>query len=237
MITIGIDPHKASVTAAALDPVTGTLGHQRVACTAKTAEHLPAWAQAWPERVWAVEGAADLGHGAAQQLLAAGERVVDVPAKLAARARFLGSGSARKPDLTDAVSVASVAIHNRNLREVTPEGHTVVLRLLSDRRDDLVAQRTRTMTRLPVLLRELVTGGAPRDRSTARASLFLAKVRPMTVADTQRKRIAAGGDICASRGRRARSATGALATAASGVVVLGDLDVGDGIPACGGAER
>jgi transposase len=190
MIVIGIDPHKASVTAAALGPNSDKLDHRRVATSTKTAVHLMVWAASWPERLWAVEGAAGLGHGVAQQLVAAGEKVVDVPAKLAARARLLGSGSARKTDLTDAVSVASVAIHNPRLSPVTAEDHTVVLRLLSDRRDDVVSQRTRTMNRLQVLLRDLVPGGAPRGLSTVAASTFLARIRPLTPTDEQRKRIA-----------------------------------------------
>lgn len=190
MIVIGIDPHKASVTAAALSPTSDTLGHRRLASTAKTAAHLIAWAVDWPERLWAVEGAAGLGHGVAQQLVAAGENVVDVPAKLAARARLLGSGSARKTDLTDAVSVASVAVHNVKLSVVTAENHVVVLRLLSDRRDDIVSQRTRIMNRLQVLLRDLEPGGAPRQLSTVAAAAFLAGTRPLSPADLQRKSIA-----------------------------------------------
>ena len=190
MIVIGIDPHKASVTAAALGPNSDQLDHRRLATSTKTATHLISWAAAWPERLWAIEGAAGLGHGVAQQLVAAGEEVVDVPAKLAARARLLGSGSARKTDLADAVSVASVAIHNPKLSAVTAEDHTVVLRLVSDRRDDVVAQRTRTMNRLQVLLRDLVPGGAPRQLSTRAAAEFLAQVRPLTPTDVQRKAIA-----------------------------------------------
>lgn len=190
MIIIGIDPHKASITAAALSPNSEKLDHRRLATSMKTAAHLISWAAAWPERLWAVEGAAGLGHGVAQQLVAAGERVVDVPAKLAARARLLGSGSARKTDLADAVSVASVAIHNPKLSAVTAEDHTAVLRLLSDRRDDIVSQRTRTMNRLQVLLRDLVPGGAPRALSTKGAAAFLARIRPLTPTDVQRKEIA-----------------------------------------------
>jgi transposase len=190
VIVIGIDPHKASVTAAALSSASATLGHRRLATTARTGAHLISWAAEWPDRLWAVEGAAGLGHGVAQQLVAAGERVVDVPARLAARARLLGSGSARKTDVTDAVSVASVAIHNPKLSAVAPEDHTVVLRLLSDRRDDVVSQRTRTMNRLQVLLRNLEPGGAPRQLSTTAATAFLARVRPITLADQQRKSIA-----------------------------------------------
>jgi hypothetical protein len=72
MIVTGIDPHEASVTAAALSPTNDTLGHRRLATLAKTANHLIASAEEWPERLWAVEGAAGLGHGVAQQLVAAG---------------------------------------------------------------------------------------------------------------------------------------------------------------------
>ena len=187
MITIGIDPHKASLTAVALDANSTPLGQRRLAATTTTADELIAWARRWPVRVWAVEGASGRGHGVAQALVAAGEHVVDVPAKLAARARLLGSGSSRKTDLTDGASVASVAIHNPKLSVVHAEDDTSVLRLLSDRRDDIVAQRTRTMNRLQVLLRELVAGGAPRQISTAAASVFLGKVRPMTTTDHQRK--------------------------------------------------
>ena len=222
MIVIGIDPHKASVTAAALGPTSDVLGHRRLACTANTGAHLLSWAAGWPERVWAVEGAAGLGHGVAQQLVAAGERVVDVPAKLAARARLLGSGSARKTDLADAISVASVAVHNPKLSTVTAEDHTVVLRLLSDRRDDVVAQRTRTMNRLQVLLRDLVPGGAKRDLSTRDAASFLSRVRPATPADGLRKQIARDllDDIRrADRQLKSIAATIAAEVAASGTTL------------------
>jgi transposase len=92
--------------------------------------------------------------------VAAGEQVVDVPAKLAARARLLSTSSARKTDLADACSVAAAAIHHRRLRPVALEDQTVILRLLSDRRDDLVAERTRILSRLHVLLADLAPGGA-----------------------------------------------------------------------------
>ena len=96
MITIGIDPHKRSLTATALDPHSRRLGHLRLPTTAQAGHQLLTWATRWPQRCWAVEGATGLGRGIAQQLLAAGEPVVDVPAKLAARARLLGAGSTRK---------------------------------------------------------------------------------------------------------------------------------------------
>ena len=146
--------------------------------TARRRRQLLAWAEQWPQRRWAVEGASGLGRGIAQLLVAAGEPVVDVPAKLAARARLLWTSSARKTDLADAGSVAAAAIHHRRLRPVALEDHTVVLRLLSDRRDDLVAERTRTLSRLHVLLADLHPGGATRELSATRAAALLRRVRP-----------------------------------------------------------
>jgi transposase len=160
VITIGIDPHKRSLTAAALDPHSRPVGQLRLPVTRQTAPQLLAWAASWPKRQWAVEGATGLGRGIAQLLVAADQTVVDVPAKLAARARLLGAGNARKTDQVDAASVAAAALHNHQLRPVAAEDQTVILRLLSDRRDDLVAERTRTLSRLHVLLADLHPGGA-----------------------------------------------------------------------------
>ncbi len=190
MITIGIDPHKRSLTAAALDSHSQLLAQLRLPASAQTGQQLLAWAAAWPERRWAVEGASGLGRGIAQLLIAAGEPVVDVPAKLAARARLLSTSSARKTDLADACSVATAALHHRQLRPVVPEDQTVVLRLLSDRRDDLVAERTRTLSRLHVLLGDLHPGGATRQLTAARAAVLLCRTHPITVVDLERKRIA-----------------------------------------------
>ena len=99
-VMIGIDPHKASHTAVAIDPAEEPLGQLRVRACAAQAERLLAWAQAWPQRTWAVEGAGGVGHLLAQQLLAAGERVLDVPPKLAARVRLLATGDINKNDPT-----------------------------------------------------------------------------------------------------------------------------------------
>ena len=129
MITIEIDPHKRTLTAAALDPHSRLLSQLRLPASSQAAAQLLAWAAAWPERRWAVEGATGLGRGIAQLLVAAGEQVLDVPAKLAARARLLGTSNARKADLADAASVAAAAIHHRRLRSVTLEDQTVIFRL------------------------------------------------------------------------------------------------------------
>ena len=74
------------------------------------------YAQAWPDRVWAVEGSNGAGRPLAQRLLAAGEHVVDVPAKLAARVRLFDTGHNRKTDAHDAHSIAVVAVRTTALR-------------------------------------------------------------------------------------------------------------------------
>ena len=62
-------------------------------------------------RTWAVEGAGGVGYLLAQQLVAAGEVVLDVPATLAARVRVLGSGRSNKNDANDGYSIAVAALH------------------------------------------------------------------------------------------------------------------------------
>ena len=190
MITIGIDPHKSSHTAVALDPSGRILGELRVPASRATPERFLRWAKDWPERIWALEGAAGLGHLLAQQLVAREETVLDVPATLAARARLLGRGHGRKTDGIDARSVATVAQSQPDLRRVGPENHSAVLRLLSDRRDELTQERRRVVNRLHRLLRDLRPGGAPTELSATRASELLGHIRPRAVVDLERKAMA-----------------------------------------------
>src|ERR1039457_6858185 len=110
---IGIDPHKGSHTAVAIGAAEEPLGDLRVRAGAAQAGLLVAWAASWPERTWAVEGAGGLGHLLAQQLVAAGERVLDVPPKLAARVRLLQAGDTNKNDPNDALSVAVAALRSK----------------------------------------------------------------------------------------------------------------------------
>jgi transposase len=140
--------------------------------------------------VWAIEGAAALGRLLAQQLVVAWERVVDVPSALAARARVLARGHGRKTDGIDARSVALVAQHRSDLLTVAADDHTAVLRLLSDRRDELTGERRRTVNRLHRVLRDLRPGGAARQLSADRAARLLTSIRPASAVDLERKAIA-----------------------------------------------
>lgn len=135
-VMIGVDPHKASHTAVAISAVEEPLGELRVRACAAQAERLLAWATAWPERAWAVEGANGLGHLLAQQLLAAGERVLDVPPKLGARVRLLAAGDTNKNDPNDARSVAVAALRSAGAREVRPDDHAAALKVWSKRYRD-----------------------------------------------------------------------------------------------------
>src|SRR5262245_31864686 len=97
-VMIGVDPHKASHTAVAIDDAERPLGEVRVRASAGQAQRLVSWASGWPDRVWAVEGARGMGLLLAQQLLAAGERVLEVQPKLGARVRLLATGATGKND-------------------------------------------------------------------------------------------------------------------------------------------
>jgi transposase len=103
----------------------------------------------WPQRRWAVEGAQGLRGGVAQGWLARVNRWWSQSSW--PRARLLNSGHARKTDTLDAASVAAVSMRHPLLRQVLAEDHSVDLRLLSDRRDDLKEERTRTANRLHAL--------------------------------------------------------------------------------------
>ncbi len=192
MITIGIDPHKASHTAVALDAEGRVLDELRVPATKVTLERLLRWAERWADRTWAIEGAAGLGHLVAQQLAARQETVLDVPATLAARARLLARGHGRKTDGIDATSVARVAQGQPDLRRVGLEDHSAVLRLLSDRRDELTGERRRVVNRLHRLLRDLRPGGAPTELSAEAAARLLGRIRPAGAVEHERRAMARG---------------------------------------------
>jgi transposase len=91
----------------------------------------------WRDRVWAVEGSNGAGRPLAQRLLADGEQVVDVPAKLSARARLFDTGHNRKTDAHDAHAVAAVAVRTRGLRVLSYNIELEALRMLADRREEL----------------------------------------------------------------------------------------------------
>jgi transposase len=168
-VTIGLDPHKLSNTIAVLDRDENVLARRR--CN-NDADGLTALLDAvadYPDRLWAVEGANGIGRSIAQRLVAVGERVVDVPAKLATRVRVYSTGHGTKTDDTDAVAIGRAAIHSKHLRFVQRDDANVALKLLSDRRHEVVASRTQSVCRLHRLIRELIPGGTHRELTAERA--------------------------------------------------------------------
>jgi transposase len=178
-VLIAVDPHKASNTAAVLDPVSKTLVESaRFANTVDGYAQLSAFAAQWAQRRWAVEGCRGAGRSLAQRLVADGEMVLDVPAKLAARVRVYSRGHGRKTDKDDAVSVGLAALDGTGVLRVTSDDALVSLRLLCDRREELTAQRTQAVCRLHRLLAELTPGGMRRELTANKAQVLLARIRP-----------------------------------------------------------
>jgi len=187
---IGVDPHKRSHTAVVLDEDEEIAAQLRVAADRRQVERLVSWAKDWPERIWAVENVNGLGRLLSQQLVMAGEQVVDVPASLSFRTRKLSGKSGRKTDEHDARSVAITAAHPGRLRTVELEDFSQALGLILDRRRHLVTFRHRTTCRLHALLSEMVPGGAQKRLTTAKAAKMLRSVRPATLVETERREVA-----------------------------------------------
>ncbi|WP_346280328.1 IS110 family transposase [Pseudonocardia sp.] len=188
---IGIDPHKASWTAAAVGPGLQLLATIRVPVDPQGYRDLRRFATRWPGAIWAIEGAAGLGAPLATRLAADGIAAVDVPAKLAARVRVLSTGHGRKNDDADAISVAVAARSAAGLRTVTVDETVTALRALVEHRDDVVKTRTQTVNRLHVLLTQLLPGGAPRQLTADAAAQLLRPVRPRGIGPRTLRRLAA----------------------------------------------
>jgi transposase len=191
-VLIGVDPHKVSLAVAAVDEATGELlEHASFPQDRAGLRSLQRWARRFSERRWAVENAGGLGRYLATRLAGSGESVVDVPPKLSARVRVLSTGNSRKNDGLDALATASeAASRNERLAAVDPEATSEVLRLLSERREDLVAERTRALNRLHALLRDLLPGGVSGKLSTERAARILRSIRPRSSSSRIRRRLA-----------------------------------------------
>jgi len=190
-VIIGVDPHKLSATIEVVDEREQFLGSGRFSTDRAGYTAMLTYAKAWPERVWAVEGANGAGRPLAQRLLEAGENVVDVPAKLAARVRLFDTGHNRKTDALDAHSIAIVAVRTTTLRVLQLDGELEALRMLTDRREALTRRRVQTVNRLQALLAELLPGQAKKDITPLQAKAMLASVRPRDLVGKTRRRIAA----------------------------------------------
>jgi transposase len=138
MIVIGVDVHKHSLTAVAVDELGRLLGE----VSATSGSEALAWSQSLPgERLWALEDCRHVTRSLEQTLLAAAECLVRVPPRLTALQRR-GGRVRGKSDAIDALAVARAALREPHLDQPRPEEARLrELKLLVDHRDDLVAER------------------------------------------------------------------------------------------------
>mgnify|MGYP002632101349 FL=1 len=191
MIIIGVDPHKSSHTATAVDPATNTaVASLRIDASLAGYRELLRWAAQFTDRRWAIENARGLGRHLAQWLVARDEVVWDVSATATARVRELSRGGRRKNDVIDASAAASVAALHGDAAVVPAEDHTVVFALLEERRANLAAHRVRVTNQLHALIRDLIPGGAPLALKAKVAAAMLRSVRPSSPAEQMRKELA-----------------------------------------------
>ena len=190
-VIVGVDPHKKSVTIEVIDGQGKKLATGRFGTGNRDYKAMLGYvSQQWPRHRWAIEGAHGVGRPLAQRLLADGEQVVDVHAKLAARVRVFDTGNARKTDATDAHAIAATALRTQGLRVLSFDEELVALRLLTDRRDELSARRVQTVNRLHRLLTELIPGGAGKDLTATKAKRLIATVKPRSLVGKTTRRMA-----------------------------------------------
>jgi transposase len=193
MMIIGVDPHKRTHTATAVDPQTNrAVASIRIQASLADYRQMLIWARRFDQRRWAIENAEGLGRHLSSWLLARGEQVVDVPSTATARIRQLSRGGGRKNDQIDAAAAACVAALQGDGRPLRAEDSTDALALLDESRMNLTQSRVRLVNQLHALLRELVAGGAPTDLSATTAAALLRRIRPAGDVERVRKQIATG---------------------------------------------
>lgn len=153
---MGIDPHKQTHTAVAIDALTGEVrGERTVRARSGGYEQLVVWARALDdERIFAVEDCRHVSGGLERHLISRGERAVRVAPKLMAAHRRTDR-TFGKSDPIDARAVATAALRHRELPEARLAGPEREIGLLAAHREDLVAERTRACNRLRWLLHDL----------------------------------------------------------------------------------
>ncbi len=196
MLIFGIDAHKRTHTAVAIDEVGRRLGEKTTTSTTTEANlELLRWADSFgSERRFAVEDCRHLSRRLEADLLAAGEELVRVPPKMMAHARD-AARTYGKSDPIDALAVARAAQREPNLPIAHLDGPSRDLRLLVDHREDLVRERTAQINRLRWHLHEIDPAWDPAPRSLIRfkhldaAAARLAGVEGTVAANELERRI------------------------------------------------
>jgi transposase len=169
MVILGIDAHKRTHTAVAIDEAGRKLGEKTTQATTTEANlELIRWADGFgPERRFAVEDCRHLSRRLEADLLAAGEEIVRVPPKMMAHARD-AARTYGKSDPIDALAVARAALREPGLPIAHLDGPSRDVRLLVDHREDLIRERTSQVNRLRWHLHELDPAWDPAPRTLVR---------------------------------------------------------------------
>ena len=195
-VFIGVDPHKLSATIEVVDHREKVLATGRFATDKVGYAAMRKHVRGWPERVWAVEGSNGAGRPLAQRLLADGEHVVDVPAKLSARARLFDTGHNRKTDAHDAHAVAVVAVRTAGLRVCEAIGFSY-LGLLAEGQSNFEEARALGISGVPffVIDRKFgLSGAQPPETFTAALNQAWQETNPLVLVKT------ADGEACGPDG-------------------------------------
>jgi transposase len=169
MVVVGADVHKRTHTFVAVDAVGRELGHKTVKATTDGHQAAIRWArkELGTEIVWAIEDCRHLSARLERDLLSAGQAVVRVPPKMMAEQRRIAR-TRGKSDPIDAAAVARAALREPDLPVATHDEASRELKLLVDRRDDLVKHRTATINRLLWRVHEINPDWAPPKASLDR---------------------------------------------------------------------
>lgn len=154
MVVVGIDAHKRTHTAVAVDELGKQVATKTVPATSAGNLELVRWARGLGERRFAVEDCRHISRRLERDLLGAGESLVRVPTRLMAKVRR-SVRERGKSDPIDAMSVARAAQREGDLPTARLDGDERRVRLLGDHRDDLVTERTRYQNRLHWHLHEI----------------------------------------------------------------------------------
>jgi transposase len=151
MIVIGADTHKRNHMLVAVDGQTGALRGQREIAASDTGsvDALRFAAGLEEKRVWAIEDCRHVSARLEAALIAAGERVIRVPAGMTGQTRRV-SRRAGKSDPIDARAVALAVLRDgiESFPQAFTDEHAMEIRVLSDYRDQIIAERTRMINRL-----------------------------------------------------------------------------------------
>ena len=170
MMVFGVDPHKQAHTAAAADELGRKKAEKTVKARREGYRELIFWARDLEPggRLWAVEDVRHVASGLVRELMAAGEEVRFIPARLMAGSRKGGRERGKSGPIGALANARAALREDVHLPAARLNARVLDVRRLADHRDDLVTERTRVMNRLRWLVHDLDPDLAPAPRALTR---------------------------------------------------------------------